>query len=128
MIEFIAVLALCCLGWMMWRLYQAKQYNRFIDWLKSDISTQLVQCLNEEFIDNRSELFPNTPEHVQAALYFYQQYPVRIFEAAIAREIIPVTWLENKANKRHAAHLLFVQGNVRIYPAKCNASGGPTPR
>jgi hypothetical protein len=128
MIEFIALSALFCLAWMMWRLYQAKQYNRFVDWLNSEVRPQLVQCLNEEFEDNRNELFPNTPEHIQAALYYYQQYPVRIFEAAVAREIIPPVWLESKTNKRHAAHLLYVQGNVRIHPVKCNVSGGPTPR
>ncbi len=114
MIEIIIGLAAFILLWMMWRLYQAKQYNRFIDWLNVDISPKLAQVLIAEMEQNRSELFPNTEDHIHAALMYYRQYPVRIFEAAVAREVIEQGWLIDKPHKRWAAHLLFIQAAYRL--------------
>lgn len=114
MIEVLIFVAASILIWMTWRLYQAKQYNRFIDWLNGEIKTELIANIESELIANRCAKTPNQQEHIEAALWYYQQYPVRIFEAAIQREIIPGNWLDNKANKRHAAHLLFTQANFRL--------------
>ncbi|WNC69732.1 hypothetical protein RI845_06185 [Thalassotalea nanhaiensis] len=115
MTDIIVVLAISILVWMMWRLYQAKQYNKFIDWLNDEIKPQLLSKVAEELEENRSAELPNNECHQQAAYYFYQQYPVRIFEAAVAREIISQDWFLNKQNKRHASHLLFIQSAYRIH-------------
>lgn len=114
MTDVIVVLAFALLIWMMWRLYQAKQYNKFIDWLNVEIKPLLLVKIAEELEENRSADFPNNECHQQAAMYFYQQYPVRIFEAAVEREIISKDWFLNKHNKRHASHLLFIQSLYRI--------------
>ncbi|WNC71107.1 hypothetical protein RGQ13_13360 [Thalassotalea psychrophila] len=114
MTDVIVVLAFALLIWMMWRLYQAKQYNKFIDWLNVEVKPQLLVKIAEELEENRSADLPNNECHQQAAIYFYQQYPVRIFEAAVAREIIDKSWFSNKKNKRHASHLLFIQSPYRI--------------
>ena len=114
MINIIVIFAFAFLIWLMWRLYQAKQYNKFIDWLNVDIQPKLLTQIAQELEDNRSVDFPNNEYHQQAAKYFYQQYPVRIFEAAVAREIINKDWFLNKQHKRHAAHLLFIQHPYRI--------------
>ncbi|WOH37715.1 hypothetical protein RI844_00285 [Thalassotalea fonticola] len=118
MIEIIVFLAFAFLFWMMWRLYQAKQYNKFIDWLNAEIKPQLLAKIAQELEENRSADFPNNECHQKAAQYFYQQYPVRIFEAAVAREIITKDWFVNKQNKRHASHLLFIQSLYRIHQNK----------
>lgn len=114
MIEIISAFAVFILLWMMWRLYQAKQYNKFIDWLNVDIKPLLLAKITEELEENRCAEFPNNECHLQAAKYFYQQYPVRIFEAAVAREIIKKEWFLSKQHKRHASHLLFIQSPYRI--------------
>lgn len=113
MSEAIVVLAAIILLWMMWRLYQAKKYNAFIDWLKIDIAPKVFADLNEKLSAQRSDQSPNTNEHIEATQLFYQQAPVRIFEYAITHNIIEPKWLENKSNKRHASHLLFVQSQFR---------------
>lgn len=114
MTDIIVALAFALLIWMMWRLYQAKQYNKFIDWLNIEIKPQLLTAIAEELEDNRCDDFPNNECHQQAAMYFYQQYPVRIFEAAVKREIISEDWFLSKKNKRHASHLLFIQATHRL--------------
>lgn len=112
--EFIITIAIASLCWLVWRLYQAKQYNRFIDWLNADIKPKLLEQLQVELIENRSEVTPNTDAHIQATLYYYQQYPIRIFEGALHREIILPIWLEKKQNKRFISHLLALQNQHRI--------------
>lgn len=112
--EFIITIAIASLCWLLLRLYQAKQYNRFIDWLNTEIKPKLVAQLETELIEKRSTLTPNNDAHIEATLYYYQQYPIRIFEAAFQREIILPTWLDNKQNKRFTSHLFASQSQYRI--------------
>ncbi|MDN3653206.1 hypothetical protein QWY77_10630 [Thalassotalea ponticola] len=109
----IIALAILILLWMAWRLYQAKRYNRFIDWLHSDVQPRLCEQLKRELIAHRSPEYQNTDTHIDATLRYYSQYPVRIFDAAVERQLIGPEWFENKQNKRHAQHLLFVQAGMR---------------
>ena len=114
MTEIITFLAIALLFWMAYKLYQAKQYNAFIDWLNSDVKEQLLAQLKQEMQQGRSEIYPNKDCHIELALHYYKQYPVRIFEAAFARKIISEQWLNKASNKRHASHLLFIQGSHRL--------------
>ncbi|TRX55725.1 hypothetical protein [Thalassomonas sp. M1454] len=118
MSEAIAILATLILIWMMWRLYQAKQYNAFIDWLRLDIAEKVAADLEAKLIEQRSPENPNNQAHIEATQLFYQQAPVRIFEYAVTHQIISSQWLEKKSNKRHASHLLFVQSQFRTSHCK----------
>lgn len=104
---------------MAWKLWQAKRFNRFIDWLNNSIAPLLIDQLKQEFEQSRNEQYPNKPCHVELSIAFYKKYPVRIFEAAVEREIIEPDWFENNANKRFAAHLLFIQGQYRLQKSLC---------
>ncbi|WP_371186214.1 hypothetical protein [Thalassotalea maritima] len=117
----IPVLAVLLLIWMSWRLVQAKRYNRFIDWLMGDIKPQLLAVIKQELIDSRSPDLPNNDCHIDACCYYYGQYPVRVLEAALQRSIISEDWLNNRENKRHMQHLLFVQAAYRISEKPCNS-------
>ncbi|TKB45113.1 hypothetical protein [Thalassotalea mangrovi] len=110
----LVILALIIISFMVWRLIQARQYNRFVDWLNADIKPQLLDAIEQELIESRCDLTPNGDCHIQATRIFYGAYPIRIFEAALAREIIPVQWLNNRKHKRFAAHLLAAQGQYRV--------------
>lgn len=114
MFEVTVFIAVSILVWFSWRLYQAKQYTKFIAWLNEDIKPKLLAVITEELTANRDEVFANNDAHIKATLYYYQQYSVRIFEAAVAREIISPSWFDNKQHKRHASHLLFVQAPFRL--------------
>ena len=114
MAEVIIVLAIAVLLFMSWQLYRARQYNRFLDWLKRDIEPQVVNSLMVELEQSRSALFPNNEAHQQATIYYYTYKKVRIFQAACAREIISKEWLQVPANQRLAQHLMHSEQAYRI--------------
>lgn len=107
-------MAIAILIFMMWRLYQAKQYNKFIDWLNGPIKDQVAAHLKDYLIAQRCELLPNNDTHIQAATLFYMQYPVRIFQQAVKLGIIDKQWFYIKKNKRFAAHLYAIQAPYKI--------------
>ena len=65
--------------------------------------------IEQQLIAERSELTPNTDAHIQASQYFWGQYPSRVLQAALQREIIDETWLESTGNTRNCQHLFFVE-------------------
>ncbi|TLU64159.1 hypothetical protein FE810_12700 [Thalassotalea litorea] len=107
-------LAVILIGFMVWKLIQARQYNRFIDWLNQDIKPQLLSMIENELVESRCDLTPNNESHIQATKAFYSAYPIRILEAALAREIIPVEWLNARKHKRFASHMMAAQGQYRV--------------
>ncbi|QBY05340.1 hypothetical protein E2K93_13570 [Thalassotalea sp. HSM 43] len=113
----LPLLALALLVWMSWRLVQAKRYNRFIDWLMTDIKPQLLSHVQQELVEQRCQQYPNNDCHIEASCHYYGQYPVRVLEAALQRDIITSDWIQQRQNKRHLQHLLFIQAAYRITPA-----------
>ena len=114
MAEVFAILGIAIIAFMLWQLYRAKQYNRFLKWLSSDIKPQLIENIREELEQTRSEQFPNTEAHVEATILFYSQYRIRIFQAAFEREIISREWLAVPANKRLVQHLMHKEASFRL--------------
>lgn len=125
MFEVIILLAVLFLLWLSWRLYQAKQYTKFIEWLNDGIKAQVIAHITQELKQSRDHVFENNEAHINATLYYYQQFSVRIFEAAVRREIISKAWFDNTQNKRHASHLLFVQSSFRLAPVPTESKESP---
>lgn len=109
MMEVFATLAVVCLLWMIWQLYRAKQFNRFKQTLQIDIAPKVIDAIKTELEASQSEAFPNNESHVQATLFFWTQYPIRILQAAIERDIIDEKWLKETGNVRHSQHLMHIQ-------------------
>ncbi|WP_394177009.1 hypothetical protein [Thalassotalea litorea] len=107
-------LGLAIIAFMVWKLIQARQYNGFIDWLNVEIKPQVLETIEQELIESRCKLTPNNETHIQATKAYYGAYPIRIFEAALAREIIPVEWLNARKHKRFASHMMAAQGQYRV--------------
>ncbi|WP_371377137.1 hypothetical protein [Thalassotalea aquiviva] len=118
--EFLILAASVALVFMAYKLYQAKQYNQFIDWLVTDIQPQLLQALVSELKQQRCQQTPNTDAHIKATQYYYAQYPVRVFQGALQRNIISKDWFASAKHKRFAAHLMASQASHRISPKREN--------
>lgn len=107
--EFIVVIALLILAWLIWQLYKAKQYTRFKSLIETELKPKVIAKIIEELDETRSELFPNNEIHQQASLYYWTQYKGRILKAALVHEIIDEQWLINTGNLRNSQHLFHVE-------------------
>lgn len=114
MAEVFATIAFFIIAFMVWQLYRAKQYNRFLRWLLAEVKPKLIERLTLELEQGRCDKFPNTDAHIEATILFYTQYKVRIFQAAYERELIGEEWLAVPANKRLAQHLMHKEQNFRL--------------
>ena len=93
--EFIVVIAVLILAWLIWQLFKAKQYTRFKALIETELKPKVIAKIIEDLNENRSELFPNNAIHEQAALYYWTQYKSRILKAALIHEIIDEEWLNS---------------------------------
>lgn len=107
--EFIVVIALLSLAWLLWQLMKAKQFTRFKMRIEEELKPKVVAHIIEELEETRSEVFPNTNIHQQASLYYWTQYKARILKAALEREIINEQWLKDTGNMRNSQHLFHVE-------------------
>ena len=107
--EFFIVIAVGILTWMVWQIIRAKRFTRFKRLLNEDIKPKVIENIIAELNDSRSEILPNNEVHCQATIDFWGQYPVRILQAALNREIIDKAWLEETGNMRNSQHLFFIQ-------------------
>jgi len=108
-LEFIVLPALALLIWLAWQLYRAKQFNKFKTLLNNEIKAKVISAIQEDLATQRSEQFPNNQTHIDATIYYWTQYPIRILQAAIKYEIIDKQWLQATSNVRHSQHLMFIQ-------------------
>ncbi len=111
--QFIAVLALASLAWLIWQLIKAKRFTQFKDKIDAELKGQVIDNIIEELEQNRSEIFPNNDCHKQATIFYWTQYKSRILQAALRREIISEQWLKDSGNLRNAQHLFYVEKNFR---------------
>ncbi len=118
MSEVFILLGFAILLFMAWRLYQAKQYNKFIDWLNGPIKHQVGEQLKAQLIEKRCALTPNNDDHIKAASIFYLKYPIRIFQLAIQFGVIKEDWLAVKKHHRFAQHLNAIQSQYKIIAAQ----------
>ncbi len=107
--EIIAVLAVAIILWMLWQLYRARQFNQFKQFINTELKPLVSIALKQRLEENRDELHPNTEAHLDAATYFWCQYPSRILQAAIAWQVLDENWIEKSGNKRHCQHLFFIE-------------------
>ncbi len=108
-LEFIALPAFALLIWLAWQLYRAKQFTKFKIQLNTEIKNKVVAAIKEDLTNQRSEQFPNNQAHIDATIYYWTQYPIRILQAAIKYEIIDKQWLQNTNNIRNSQHLMHTQ-------------------
>lgn len=109
LMEFIAILALASLSWLVWQLVKAKRFNRFKQQIEDELKERVINNIIEELNETRSELYPNNDSHQAATIFFWTQYKSRILHAALQREIINKQWLENSGNLRNAQHLFHIE-------------------
>ncbi|WP_076419528.1 hypothetical protein [Colwellia sp. UCD-KL20] len=107
--EFIVVIALLILAWLIWQLFKAKQYTRFKMRIETELKPKVIAKIIEDLNENRSELFPNNDVHQHASLYYWTQYKARILKAALIHEIIDEEWLISTGNLRNSQHLFHVE-------------------
>ena len=107
--QFIAILALASLTWLIWQLIKAKRFTRFKQLIEDELKDKVITSIIEELDEQRSELFPNTECHQQATIFYWTQYKSRILHAALQREIISEQWLKSSGNLRNAQHLFYVE-------------------
>lgn len=107
----LSVLGVSFLLWLIWQLLRAKQFTQFKLYLNQEIAPQLAEQLKQELIESRSEITPNNDEHIQATLFYWQQYPIRILQAALDRKILTSDELKNAGKFRFCQHLYHVQSN-----------------
>ncbi|MBL4909217.1 MAG: hypothetical protein JKX78_04200 [Alteromonadaceae bacterium] len=107
--EFIVLPALALLIWLAWQLYRAKQFNKFKALLNSEVKAKVIAVIKEDLTNQRSEQFPNTQAHIDATIYYWTQYPIRILQAAIYYEIIDKQWLQTTNNVRNSQHLMHLE-------------------
>ena len=107
--EFFIIIAVIILAWMVWQIIRARRFTRFKRLLNDEIKPQVTANIIAELNESRSEILPNNEFHCQATIDFWGQYPVRILQAALNREIIDKAWLEKTGNMRNSQHLFFIQ-------------------
>jgi len=108
-LEFIALPALALLIWLAWQLYRAKRFTKFKHLLNSEIQAKVIIAITNDLIEHRSEQFPNNQAHIDATIFYWSQYPIRILQAALKYEIIDKQWLQNTNNVRNSQHLMHLQ-------------------
>ena len=108
-LTFIIATAATLLLWLIWQLIQAKRFTRFKQRLEQEVKPKVMAAITQELEDTRSELYPNGDEHLEATLFFWGQYKVRILQAALQREIIDEKWLKDTGNWRNSQHLFFIE-------------------
>lgn len=111
----IILLAISALCWLCWQLLRAKQYNRFIRYINQQLKPLVAEHLIQQLEQQRCDLTPNNESHIQACLYYWQQYPVRTLQYAIKHELITMQQLQALGYQRALQHLLFVQQQWRVY-------------
>ena len=109
MLEVLASLAVLSIVWMIYQIIRAKKFNHFKEILITDIKPEVIKAIKVELETLRSDSFPNNKCHIDATLYFWTQYPIRILQAALERDIIDQKWLEKTGNVRHSQHLMHIQ-------------------
>ena len=107
--EFIALPALALLIWLAWQLYRAKRFTQFKNLLNSDIKTKVIIAITDDLTEHRCEQFPNNQVHIDATIFYWTQYPIRILQAALKYEIIDKQWLQDTKNVRNSQHLMHLQ-------------------
>ncbi len=111
--ELIAVIAIVFLGWIFWSLFKAKRFNQFKFMLMHEIKPKVIKALEKELTENRSAQTPNNKVHIEASIYYWTQYPVRILQAALNYKIIDEQWLKKTGNWRNSQHLFFIEAKYK---------------
>ena len=107
--EIFIIIAVSILLWMVWQIVRAKRFTQFKRLLNDEIKRKVIESIIAELDATRSDILPNNKIHCQATIDFWGQYPVRILQAALNREIIDKAWLEETGNIRNSQHLFFIQ-------------------
>jgi len=108
-VEIIVFFSLASLGWLMWQLMRAKQFNHFKLKIEQELKKKVIADIINELNDTRSNIYPNNESHEAATIFYWTQYKSRILHAALQREIITEQWLKDSGNLRNAQHLFYVE-------------------
>lgn len=107
--EIVVVIAGVVLVWMAWQLYRAKQFNHFRKLVINELKPKVVEHIQSHLIETRSDIYPNSSAHIQAATTYWCQYSVRVLQYALEHEVINKQWLIETGNYRHCQHLFHVE-------------------
>lgn len=105
----IVGLSLLFLLWIIWQLIQAKKFTKFKNLLNSELKEKVIIAITNNLNETRNINYPNNQSHIEASIYYWTQYPIRILQAAIKYEIIDEKWLIETNNVRNCQHLLYIQ-------------------
>ena len=107
--EIIIVIAIAILCFVSWQLYQAKKVSKFKQWLNDTIEPQLCLELTKRLTHQRSQLFPNTDEHIQASCIFWTQFHSRVIQKALQLDIVTKQSIIDAGFYRQCQHIMFVE-------------------
>lgn len=107
--EIAVLLATSVIIWMIWQLHRAKKFNAFKRYIQAELKPKVIEQLTSDLISERNDIFPNTKSHIDASIYYWGLYNVRILQLALEKNIIDVQWLKNTGKYRHCQHLYHIE-------------------
>jgi hypothetical protein len=115
-VEFIVIItlfAIIFLGWIISNLIKARRFNQFKAQLEKEIKPQVIEKITHDLMTNRTEQYPNNDSHINASIYYWTQYSIRILQAALYYHIIDEQWLKKTGNWRNSQHLFFIEDKYK---------------
>lgn len=107
--DLMTIIALLLLLALIWQLFKAKRFTRFKRYIDEELQPIVVASITQNLDETRSDIFPNTKSHEEAALYYWCQYRVRVVQMALEKEIIDEKWLKDTGNYRYCQHLFHIE-------------------
>lgn len=105
----ITSLSLLFLFWIIWQFIQAKKFTQFKNFVNSELKEKVIVAIKNDLIEHRNDDYPNNQAHIDATIYYWTQYPIRILQAALKYEVIDEKWLIESKNIRNSQHLSYIQ-------------------
>ncbi len=99
---------------MVWQLVKAKRFNQFKKCINDELKTQVIAAIKNDLIINRTPEQPNNDAHIDATIYYWTQYSIRILQAALKYQIIDEAWLKNTGNLRNSQHLSYIERQYKV--------------
>ncbi|MDO6428349.1 hypothetical protein Q4489_15135 [Thalassotalea sp. 1_MG-2023] len=114
--ELIIIIAVAVLCWMSWQLWRAKQFTAFKGFLFSDIKPLVAANIEQQLVEQRSNIYPNNAIHIQAATEYWTKHASRILQYALAEELITEQQLKQQGRYRFCQHLFHIEANhMHVY-------------
>lgn len=115
--ELIIFIAVAIITWMAWQLWRAKQFTAFKGFLFSEIKPLVAANIEQQLVEQRSDIYPNNAIHIEAATEYWTKHASRILQYALAEELITEQQLKQQGKYRFCQHLFHIEADkMHQYP------------